>query len=87
MSGHYQGTSFQGDILAAIRAAITEKIPDAVVEVSGGGGHFNIAVTSPVFAGKSMLESQRLVYGAITHLMKGDDAPVHAVDSLKTRAS
>jgi acid stress-induced BolA-like protein IbaG/YrbA len=79
-------TSFQGDILAAIRAAIVAKLPDAEVEVSGGGGHFNIAVTSPVFAGKGMLESQRLVYGAITHLMKGDDAPVHAVDSLKTKA-
>jgi stress-induced morphogen len=42
-------------------------------------------VTSPVFAGKSMLESQRLVYGAIAHLMAGDQAPVHAIDSLKTR--
>jgi acid stress-induced BolA-like protein IbaG/YrbA len=38
-----------------------------------------------VFAGKNMLESQRLVYSAITHLMAGDMAPVHAVDSLKTR--
>lgn len=33
----------------------------------------------------SMLESQRLMYGAIAHMMKGDRAPVHAVDSLKTR--
>jgi hypothetical protein len=32
-----------------------------------------------------MLESQRLVYAAITHLMKGDMAPVHAVDSLRTK--
>jgi hypothetical protein len=32
-----------------------------------------------------MLESQRLVYSAIAHLMKGDLAPVHAVDKLKTR--
>ena len=53
--------------------------------MNGGGGHFNIVVTSPVFAGKNMLESQRLVYGAIADLMKGDKAPVHAVDSLKTR--
>ena len=50
-----------------------------------GGGHFNIEVTSPVFTGKSMLESQRMVYGTIADLMKGDRAPVHAVDSLKTR--
>ena len=54
--------------------------------MSGGGGHFNIEVTSPMFAGKSMLESQRMVYGAIADLMKGDRAPVHAIDSLKTRA-
>jgi len=83
MSDH--PTSFQGDVLAAIRAAIESKVPDAAAEVSGGGGHYEIVVTSPVFAGKSMLESQRLVYGAIAHLMKGDAAPVHAVDSLRTR--
>jgi hypothetical protein len=28
-----------------------------------------------------------MVYGAITHLMKGDMAPVHAVDSLKTKVA
>ena len=53
--------------------------------VSGAGGHFSIDVESPVFAGKSMLASQRLVYAAITPLMSGDMAPVHAVDSLRTR--
>ena len=85
MSDHF--TTFQGDILEAIRKAVVDAIPDARAQVSGGGGHYNIEVVSPVFAGKSMLESQRLVYAAITHLMKGDAAPVHAVDSLKTRAS
>lgn len=78
-------TSFQGDILEAIRTAIESKVPDSKAEVTGGGGHFNIVCTSPVFAGKNMLESQRLVYSAIAHLMKGDLAPVHAVDSLKTK--
>jgi stress-induced morphogen len=42
-------------------------------------------VVSPAFAGLGMLESQRLVYSAIAHLMQGDLAPVHAVDRLKTR--
>lgn len=71
----------------SIKSAILEKIPDAAVDVaSGSGGHFTLQVVSPVFAGKSMLESQRLVLGAIAHLMKGDGAPVHAIDSLKTRA-
>ncbi len=79
-------TDFTGSIPDAIRAAVVAKIPDAVVKADGAGGHFTIEVVSPVFEGKSLLESQRLVYGAIAHLLKGDRAPVHAVDSLKTRA-
>ena len=70
---------------ALVREAITRAITGAEVEVTGGGGHYNIAVTSPAFAGKSMLESHRLVLGAIAHLMAGDAAPVHAVDSLRTK--
>jgi acid stress-induced BolA-like protein IbaG/YrbA len=82
---HHHGSAVAADVLSALRAAIAEKLPDAQAEVQGGGGHFQIAVTSAAFAGKSKLESQRLVYAAIAHLMKGDDAPVHAVDSLVTK--
>ncbi|WP_338046431.1 BolA/IbaG family iron-sulfur metabolism protein [Polyangium spumosum] len=81
----YHMTTFQGSIPAAIEQAIKEKINDAVVEVQGGGGHFEISVTSKVFAGKSTLEKHRLVLGAIAHLMAGNDAPVHAVDKLNTK--
>ena len=45
-----------------------------------------IEAVSPVFEGKSRLESQRLVLNAIRHLMAGENAPVHAVDAIKTRA-
>lgn len=83
MSSH--PTDFQGSVIDALREAIERQIPHSRAEVNGGSGHFNIEVTSPAFAGKNMLESQRLVYGAIAHLMKGDMAPVHAVDNLKTR--
>jgi acid stress-induced BolA-like protein IbaG/YrbA len=83
--GHHL-TSFQGDILATVKSAVLEKIPDAAVVVQGGGGHFTIDVVSPVFAGKSRLESQRMVLSAIKHLMAGEAPPVHAVDSLTTRA-
>ena len=83
MSSH--PTDFQGSVTDAIRTAILGAIPDATVEVTGAGGHYSIVATSPIFAGKGMLDSQRLVYSAIAHLMKGDAAPVHAVDSLKTR--
>jgi acid stress-induced BolA-like protein IbaG/YrbA len=81
--GHHL-TNFQGSIEDAIREAITGKIPDAKVEVRGGGGHFEITVVSAVFEGKGTLEKHRLVLGSIAHLMSGDMAPVHAVDSLKT---
>ncbi len=74
------------DTTDAIRSAILDKLPDASVDVTAGsGGHFTIAVVSSVFAGKNMVESQRLVYGAIAHLMKGDGAPVHAIDKLTTK--
>ena len=81
----FHPTEFQGSVIDAMREAIERQIPDSRAEVIGGGGHFNIEVTSSAFAGKNMLQSQRMVYSAIADLMKGDGAPVHAVDSLKTR--
>ena len=83
MSDH--PTDFVGSVEEAISSSIKSKLPDATVEVSGSGGHYRIAVVSTGFAGKSMLESQRLVLGAIKHLINGERAPVHAVDSLVTK--
>lgn len=83
MSDH--PTDFQGSIPEAITKGIKDRIPDAVVEVGGSGGHFNIVVISTVFAGKSMLENQRLVLSSIKHLINGAAPPVHAVDSLVTK--
>tara|TARA_B100000925_G_C21764487_1_gene369208 strand:- start:22 stop:255 length:234 start_codon:yes stop_codon:yes gene_type:complete len=70
------------NILEEIERAIKEGIPDAEVEVSGGGGHFSIVVTSKVFEGKRTLKQHQIVLQSIKELMKGDNAPVHAVDSL-----
>ncbi len=78
-------TTYTGDINQAICAAVTGKIPDAQVEVTGGGGHWSLVVTSTEFAGKSMLAAHRLVMTALAPLMAGDAAPVHAVDKLTTR--
>jgi stress-induced morphogen len=85
VSAHY--TDFQGDVLTAIREAVEGRVGSARCEVSGGDGHYSIVVTSPAFAGLSMVASQRLVYSAIAHLMKGDAPPIHAVDSLQTRTA
>lgn len=83
MSDH--PTDFVGSIPDAISTSIVKTMPDAKVEVSGGGGHYTISVVSTAFAGKSMLESQRLVLSAIKHLINGASPPVHAVDSLVTK--
>lgn len=74
------------DITQRIKSAIETAIGDAVVDVKcGSPGHFEIDVTSGVFAGQSMVKQQQLVYAAIKDLMAGDAAPVHAVDRLRTR--
>jgi stress-induced morphogen len=77
-------TTFEGSVTEAIEKAIQNAIQDAQVEVKGGGGHFQISVRSPLFQGKSKIQSHRLVLSAIKHLMSGDQAPVHAIDSLQT---
>jgi acid stress-induced BolA-like protein IbaG/YrbA len=83
MSDH--PTDFAGSIPEAITSAIKGRIPDAVVTVNGGGGHWSIEVISTIFAGKGMLENQRLVLSSIKHLINGANPPVHAVDSLVTK--
>ena len=83
MSDH--PTDFVGSVEQAISTSVKAKIPDADVKVAGGGGHYTIEVVSTAFAGKSMLESQRLVLSSIKHLINGERPPVHAVDSLTTR--
>ncbi len=70
------------DICDQARTAIEDEIPGATVEVTGSGGHFVIRVVSEAFAGKRIVAKQRMVYKAITHLMAGDMAPIHAVDQL-----
>ena len=47
-----------------------------------GESHFSLAIESPLFAGKSRVERQRMVYAALGDLM---DQRVHAL-SIKARA-
>ena len=73
------------ELCKTMREAITTAIEGSQVHVEGGGGHFRIEVVSSVFEGKRSLAKQRLVLSAIAHLMKGDAAPVHAIDQMRTR--
>ncbi len=72
------------EVIQEIREAIEATLDDAEVEVTGAAGHFEIRVVSQAFEGKNTLAKQRLVYSAIAPLMKGDAAPVHAIDRLET---
>jgi len=69
---------------ALVKEAIERAVPGAEVEVTAGGaGHFELRVKSAAFLGQSRVAQQRSVYAAISHLMKGETAPVHAIDRLE----
>jgi stress-induced morphogen len=51
-----------------VRAAISQALPDATVEVedlTGGGDHLQVKVVSTAFDGLSRVEQHQLVYGAL----------------------
>ena len=74
------------EIATQILEAIQTAIGDAQVDVGARGpGHFEITVVSQAFEGKSRVQQHQLVYAAITELMSGAQAPVHAVDRLECR--
>jgi acid stress-induced BolA-like protein IbaG/YrbA len=59
-----------------IQAMIQQGLPDAEVQVSGDGRHFDAVVVSEAFAGKGLLEQHRLVYATLGDKMGGD---IHAL--------
>lgn len=68
-----------------LRDLIAEAIEDAEIRVTPlSPGHFEIRVVSQAFEGLSRVRQQQRVYGAIAPLLKGDAAPVHAIDRLQT---
>ena len=69
--------------LKQVEKEIESAIPNSEAKVVGGMGHFAIEVKSPEFKGKSTLEKHRMVLTAIDHHLKGPEAPIHAVDSIK----
>ena len=63
-----------------IEAAIPEARAD-VVDLTGGGDHFQATISAPVFEGMSRLEQHRLVYDVFGDEVGG---AIHAL-SIKTR--
>lgn len=61
----------------SIAELVQAHVQDAAVEVHADGSHFQVAVTSPAFAGLSRVRRQQLVYEAIGELIR--DGSVHAV--------
>ncbi len=71
----------------SLTALIRAQLPDAdvtIVDRTGTSDHFNVTVRSQAFAGRTLLEAHRLVYGALGAALK--DGRVHAVE-LTTIAS
>ena len=69
---------------AEIRHLIEQALPGARVAVedtTGAGDHFEVRVTTPAFAGKTLVEQHQLVYRALGSLMP----EIHAL-SLRTEA-
>ena len=73
-----------GSVADELKELIERAIDGSEAQVAGGGGHYEITVRADAFAGQSLLAKQRLVYSAIAPMMKGEHAPVHAIDRLTT---
>jgi len=68
-----------------IRRSIVAALPGARVQVAdttGGGDHFDVAVETTAFTGKTLVEQHQLVYRALGELMPR----IHAL-SLRTTAA
>ena len=71
-------------VASDLRRRIEDALDDAQVSVSSAGpGHFEIRVVSRAFEGLGRVKQQQLVYAAITDLMSGPNAPVHAIDRME----
>ena len=64
---------------ARLEELLRDAFPDAgtvaVADRTGGGDHFHVTVVSARFAGLSLLEQHRLVYGALAEPMA--DGTIH----------
>jgi stress-induced morphogen len=69
---------------ALLRAAFPDATELLVEDRTGGGDHFQVAVTSPRFNGLSLLEQHRLVNEALADPLR--DGTIHEL-RIKTRGT
>lgn len=63
-----------------VKQYIEEGLPCEFVDVQGDGQHFEAVIVSAAFAGKSIIQQQRLVYDALGDRMREE---IHAL-SMRT---
>jgi len=79
--------TFSSNLSDEIKQRIESVIPGAEVVVNlASERHYEISVVSTAFEGLSQVKQHQRVYAAITELMAGNDAPVHAIDRMNTSA-
>ncbi len=64
-----------------VEKLIQAGLVDCEVHVDGDGSHFNASVIGPIFAGKSLLQKQKLVYATVNEQIAS--GAIHAL-SIKT---
>ena len=63
-----------------VKAAITQAMPDASVEVedlTGGGDHLQVTVISSAFSGLTRVRQHQMVYGALRQELASE--AIHAL--------
>ncbi len=77
--------AFPSNLSDEIKQRIASAIPGAGVVVNlASDRHYEISVVSAAFEGLSQVKQHQQVYAAITDLMAGDNASVHAIDRMNT---
>jgi len=71
-----------------IERLLRARFPDAKIEIrdlAGDGNHYSATVIDEEFRGKNRVQQQRLVNQALESILKGSNAPLHAL-ALQTSA-
>ena len=65
-----------------IERLIRETFPNAKIEIrdlAGDNNHFAATVVDEAFRGKNRVQQQRMVNAALSEILDGPDAPLHAL--------